>query len=62
MATVQQKNEHFPARSRPGLSDIAVASIDNAEGNMTTCSAEHYRQEVDTYFGRCVERHQSLLK
>jgi len=61
MATVKQEKKHFPGWSRSGLGNTVVVP-DNVEGNKTTCSAEHYRREMDSYFGRCVERHQALIK
>lgn len=61
-ATVKQENKHFPERSRSYLSNTVVVPDDNVEGSKTACSAEHYRREMDSYFGRCVERHQALLK
>ena len=62
MTTVKQENKHIPELSRSGLSKTIIAPDDNAEGNMTTSSAQLYRREMDSYFGRCVERHQDLLK
>ena len=62
MATVKQENKHFPEWSRSGLSNTVIVPDDSVEGNKTTSSAEHYRREMDSYFGRCVERHQALLK
>jgi hypothetical protein len=61
MTTMKQENKHFPEWSRSGLSTNVVVHDDSVEGNKTTCSAEHYRRETDSYFGRCVERHQALL-
>jgi hypothetical protein len=58
-ATVKQENKHFPEWNGSCLS---IVPEDNVEGNKTTYSAEHYRREIDTYFGRCIERHQALLK
>jgi hypothetical protein len=62
MTTVKQENKHFPERIPSGLSNTVIVPDDNAEGNLTACSAQHYRREMDSYLGRCVERHQSLLK
>jgi len=62
MATVKQENKHFPEWRRSGLSNTLVVPDDSVEGNKRTWSAERYRREMDSYFGRCVERHQALLK
>lgn len=62
MTTMKQENKHFPEWSRSGLNNTVVVPDDKVEGNKTTCSAEHCGWEMDSYFGRCVERHQALLK
>jgi hypothetical protein len=60
--TVKEQNAQVPSNSRSVLSNGAVVSIGNKENVMLTPSSEAYRQEMDSYLGRCIEHHQSLLK
>jgi hypothetical protein len=61
--TVAEQNMYFLVNSHPVLHKGAVASNSKKANVMSISSTEAYRrQEMDGYLGRCIERHQSLLK
>lgn len=60
--TLEEQNAHFPSSCHPALVNTAVVSTGNTENVTSTSSTEAYQEKMDRHLGRCIERHQSLLK